>query len=335
MSPEALLTALRAAAEPTRLRILALLARAELTVTELTRILDQSQPRVSRHLKLMCEAGLLERSQEGSWAFYRAADSGTGGRTAKAVLRLMGQEQAESARDLERLELIKAEHVEEAAGYFRENAAKWDVIRNLYMANDAVEQALLDAVGDMARDLLDVGTGTGQVLRLLGHRVSRGLGIDGSREMLAVARANLESANLFHCQVRQGDILALPVSDACMDVVTIHHVLHFLDDPGRAIREAARTLRPEGRALIVDFAPHEAEVLRTEHAHRRLGFSDEEIRAWCRAAGLSKVVMQHFDEAARIGERMLTVCLWNARRGDDVVSNDPPHPGPLPPVGGE
>ncbi len=314
MSPESLLTALRAAAEPTRLRILSLLARTELTVTELTRILEQSQPRVSRHLKLMCDAGLLQRTQEGSWAFYRAAADGTGGRTARAVLRQMSQEQAEEARDLERLELIKAEHVEEAASYFRENAAKWDVIRNLYMASDAVERALLDAVGDVARDLLDVGTGTGQVLRLLGHRVSRALGVDGSREMLAVARANLESANLFHCQVRQGDILALPVADESMDVVTIHHVLHFLDDPGRAIREAARTLRADGHALIVDFAPHDAEVLRQAHAHRRLGFSDEEVRTWCRQAGLAQVAMQRFADAARIGERPLTVCLWDARR---------------------
>jgi ArsR family transcriptional regulator len=307
-----LLTALRAAAEPTRMRILALLSRSELTVTELTRILEQSQPRVSRHLKLMCEAGLLERSQEGSWAFYRVADDGIGGRTARALLELAAGEAAEPAVDLQRLEVIKAEHVEDAAAYFRTNAAKWDVIRGLYMANDAVEQALLDAVPDVTRSLLDVGTGTGQVLRLLGRRVSRGLGVDASREMLAVARANLESANLFHCQVRHGDLYALPVEDACMDVVTIHHVLHFLDEPGRAVREAARALRPGGLALIVDFAPHAVEVLRTDHAHRRLGFSHEEVAGWCRDAGLSTLTMQRFDDAARIGDTPLSVCLWNA-----------------------
>jgi ArsR family transcriptional regulator len=314
VSSQAVLSALRAAAEPTRLRILALLARAELTVTELTRILDQSQPRVSRHLKLMCDAGLLRRTQEGSWVFYRLADGGTGGGTARALLNLLEHEQANTERDLDRLELIKAEHVEAAASYFRENAAKWDVIRGLYLASDAVERALLDAVGDAAQDLLDVGTGTGQVLRLLGPRVSRGLGVDSSREMLAVARANLESANLFHCQVRQGDITALPVDDACMDVVTIHHVLHFLDDPAQAISEAARTLRGAARLLIVDFAPHTAEVLRSHHAHRRLGFADEEIRAWCRLAGLTQIQLQRFEGAARIGAQPLAVCLWIAQR---------------------
>ena len=314
MSSEALLTALRAAAEPTRLRILSLLSRSELTVTELTRILDQSQPRVSRHLKLMCEAGLLHRSQEGSWAFYRIADEDSGGRTARALLGLVAAEEAEPAWDLQRLDVIKAEHVEDAAAYFRANAAKWDVIRGLYMASDDVEQAILEALPDVSRDLLDVGTGTGQVLRLLGRRVSRGLGVDSSREMLAVARANLESANLFHCQVRQGDIRTLPVEDACMDVVTIHHVLHFLDEPGQVVKEAARTLRPGGMVLLVDFAPHDVELLRADHAHRRLGFEHDEVAAWCRDAELSRLSMRRFDAAARIGETPLDVCLWTATR---------------------
>ena len=310
-----MLGALRAAAEPTRLRILTLLARAELTVTELTRILDQSQPRVSRHLKLMCDAGLLRRTQEGSWVFYRLADRGTGADTARALLDLLEPRKADGSRDLVRLELIKAEHVEQAASYFRENAAKWDVIRGLYLASDTVEQALLEAVGHSAHDLLDIGTGTGQVLRLLGPRVSRALGVDASREMLSVARANLESANLFHCQVRLGDIMALPVADGCMDVVTIHHVLHFLDEPARAINEAARTLRPGAKLLIVDFAPHAAEVLRGEHAHRRLGFGDDEIRSWCQQARLEDFQPQRFEDAARIGELPLAVCLWTTQRG--------------------
>ena len=314
MSADALLSALRAAAEPTRLRILALLARGELTVSELTRILDQSQPRVSRHLKLMCEAGLLGRSQEGSWAFYRLAEEGIGARAARALLPLVDSEDPDWVHDARRLELIRAEHVEDAASYFRENAAKWDALRGLYLASDAVEQALVDAVGDVARDLLDVGTGTGQVLRLLGRRVSRGLGIDSSREMLAVARANLESANLFHCRVRLGDIHELPVDDASIDVVTIHHVLHFLDDPGAVVREAARTLRPGGRMLIVDFAPHAEERLRREHSHRRLGFSDSEVREWCREAGLEPGERHDFPGAGQIGDTRLTACLWIATR---------------------
>lgn len=314
MSTEALLAALRGASEATRLRILALVSRTELTVSELTRILDQSQPRVSRHLKLMCEAGLLQRSQEGSWAFYRVAEHGTGSHTARALIGLLDREHADSARDLQRLTLVKAEHVEQAASYFRENAAKWDAIRGLYMANERVERAMLAAMGDDVRDHLDVGTGTGQVIRLLGERVQRALGVDASREMLAVARANLESANLAHCQVRQGDLMALSINDGAMDLVTIHHVLHYLADPAGAVKEAARTLRGGGVALIVDFAPHGIESLRDQHAHRRLGFDDAEVRGWCHAAGLEEVQLHRFDNAARLGDQPLSVCLWRATK---------------------
>lgn len=314
MSTEVLLAALRGASQATRLRILALLWHAELTVSELTRILDQSQPRVSRHLKLMCDAGLVQRIQEGSWAFYRLASTDTGARTARALIGLLEQERAENTRDLGRLMLVKAEHVEDAASYFRENAAKWDVIRGLYMANERVEQAMLAATGDAVGEYLDIGTGTGQIIRLLGGRVQHALGVDASREMLAVARANLESADLSHCQVRQGDIMALPIADAVMDLVTIHHVLHFLDDPAAAVKEAARTLRTGSTAMIVDFAPHSIDSLRDQHAHRRLGFDDAEVRAWCHDAGLSDVHTQRFDNAARLGTRSLTVCLWIATK---------------------
>jgi ubiquinone/menaquinone biosynthesis C-methylase UbiE/Fe2+ or Zn2+ uptake regulation protein len=314
LSTEALLRALRGASEATRLRILALLSRAELTVSELTRILEQSQPRVSRHLKLMCDAGVLQRIQEGSWAFYRLAQDSTGARTAQALIGLLDQEQADTARDLERLVLVKAERVEDAARYFRENAAKWDIIRGLYLANEHVDQAMLAAVGGPIGKHLDIGTGTGQVIRLLAERVQYALGVDASREMLAVARANLESANLVNCQVRRGDLMALPVNDGVMDLVTIHHVLHFLDDPAGAVKEAARTLRTGATALIVDFAPHDIESLREGHAHRRLGFDDAEVRTWCHAAGLGDVQTQQFDDAARLGAQSLTVCLWTATR---------------------
>ena len=197
---------------------------------------------------------------------------------------------------------------------FVKNAAKWDAIRSLYMASEDVEQAMLAAMGDEVCDHLDVGTGTGQVIRLLGERVQRALGVDASREMLCVARANLESANLAHCQVRQGDLMALSIKDGTMDLVTIHHVLHFLADPASAVKEAARTLRNGGIALIVDFAPHDIESLRDKYAHRRLGFDDTEMRGWCQSAGLEDVQLQKFDNAARLGDQSLSVCLWRATK---------------------
>jgi ArsR family transcriptional regulator len=311
---EPLLTALKAAAEPTRLRLLAILSRGELTVSEVTRVLRQSQPRVSRHLKLLCDAGLLERFREGAWAFFRLADQGDGATVARALLGLLPESDADLARDLARLEEIRRERARRAAEYFRENAAQWDRIRGFYVGEATVEQAMLEAAGAEAHEtLVDLGTGTGRMLEVFAPRVRSGIGIDLSSEMLNVARANLDARGITHCHVRRGDVHHVPLPDACADVVTVHHVLHFLDDPSAVIHEAARLLRPRGRLLIVDFAPHGLEFLRTEFEHRRLGFSDTEVSRWCRAAGLERVRARHLD-ASHEGRETLTVTLWTAVR---------------------
>ncbi len=308
---DTLLNGLRAAGERTRLRLLAILARNELTVSELTQILGQSQPRVSRHLRLLCEARLLDRIREGTWVFYRLADRGAGAHLARALVALIPGHDLEIERDIRRLEKVRAVRAEAAATYFRENAAKWDRIRSLYVAESDVERAMLKALGnDTVEDLLDLGTGTGRILQVFATKTKRGLGIDLSREMLAVARANLEGANLQHCQVRHGDIYNLSVPTGSMDVVTIHHVLHFLDDPGAAIAEAARTLRPGGRLLIADFAPHSLEFLRTDYSHRRLGFVDKEVITWCQTAGLVNTDIRHLKVAGQRGKEKLTLSLW-------------------------
>jgi ubiquinone/menaquinone biosynthesis C-methylase UbiE/DNA-binding MarR family transcriptional regulator len=309
---EPLLTALRAAGEHTRLRLLALLRRAELTVSELTRILGQSQPRVSRHLKLLCDAGLLERSPEGAWVFYRLADHGLGAQLARTLLELVPANDAQLGRDLQRLDTIIKDHAAAAAEYFRRNATDWDSIRSLYVPEAKVEQAMLEALNDKPiEELLDLGTGTGRILQVFASHIKRGLGIDSSREMLAVARANLEALGLRHCQVRHGDIYNLPIADASVDAVTIHQVLHFLDNPAAAVLEAARTLKPGGRLLIVDFARHQLEFLRTEFAHRRLGFTDDEVMSWCRAAGLVDPNVRHLSASAKSADK-LTVSLWTS-----------------------
>lgn len=306
---EDLLTGLRAAAEPTRLRLLLLCARGELTVSELTEILGQSQPRVSRHLKLLCEAGLLDRFREGTWAFYRLAQRGGGGELARRLVELMPPGDATLALDRERLEAIKRQRAEAATAYFRANAAQWDRIRSLYVADGEVEAALVDLLPAAGlRDLLDIGTGTGRMLEVFGPRVERAVGVDLSREMLAVARVNLERADLPNCSIRQADMYQLPLPGASFDAVIIHQVLHYAERPAQAIAEAARVLRPGGHLAIVDFAPHELEFLRTEQAHRRLGFADAEIVAWCREAGLEPGPVR------RLPGKRLTVSLWPSRR---------------------
>jgi len=321
---EAVLTGLRAAAEPTRLRLLALLALGDLTVSEITHILGQSQPRVSRHLKLMCDAGLLDRFPEGAWVFYRLAGRGEGADLARALLALLPDGDSSLALDRQRLDAVRATRSEKAAAYFRDNASRWDEIRSLHVDEAVVEAALVGALSARPlRDLVDLGTGTGRVLELLGPKVESAIGIDLSREMLSVARANLDRAGLRHCMVRQGDITQLPLPAGSADAVTIHQVLHYAAEPSAVVAEAARLLRPGGMLVAVDFAPHALEALRESYAHRRLGFADAEVAGWFAAAGLVP------DGAHHLPGKPLTVVLWRAKK-PDAVSIRPPLTGAAP-----
>ncbi len=301
-SYRALLDALRAAAEPTRLRLLGILAQCELTVTEITQVVGQSQPRVSRHLRLLCEAGLLDRVPEGSWVFYRLADN----RIARTFIELLGTDDPILADDRTRLETVQRGRQEAADDYFEAHAHEWNDIRSLHVPEEQVEQALLALLDDQpVGDLLDIGTGTGRILTLLAPRATRAVGIDRSHEMLAYARAALVSPEFRHVQLRHGDMYRLALTPRSMDLVVLHQVLHFADDPVAVMREVARVLRPGGRLLLVDFAPHAEESLRAQHAHRRLGFASEDVAHWCVAAGLSA------REATRLRGAPLTVVIWD------------------------
>ncbi len=311
-----LLAALRAVGEPTRLRLLVLCSRGELTVSELAQILGQSQPRVSRHLKLLCEAGLLDRFREGSWVFYRVSSAGTASALAGHLVAACNESELPVALDLQRLAAIKRQRAARAAAYFSENAPHWDRIRSLYIDEREVETALMEIVAATApRDLLDIGTGTGRMIEVLAPRVGQALGIDQSREMLAVARVNLERAGTSNGMVRLGDMYQLPLPDASFDAVVIHQVLHYADRPAVAIAEAARVLRPGGVLVVVDFAPHVLEFLRDEHAHRRLGFADGEVAEWCRDAGLIPAAPRH------LAGDPLTVAIWAARRQPAIAGD--------------
>src|SRR6202051_1690152 len=303
--------ALKAAGEETRLRILALLFEAELTVSDLTEILRQSQPRISRHLKLLAEAGLVARFREGAWAFFRLAEHGPAALAVRSLIGRLDERDAVIARDRERLAEGGPPRAAAAQAYFKAHAAEWDRIRALHVADEAVEAEVEAALADKPfRSLLDLGTGTGRMLELLGPDLERGLGIDLSLAMLALARARLDRAGLRHCSVRQGDIYDLPLARDSFDVVIVHQVLHFLDDGVRAIREAARVLRPQGRLMVIDFAPHDLEFLREEHAHRKLGFAPEAVTQWMEQAGLE--VLGHRNLAPGQDDK-IAVSLWLAR----------------------
>jgi ubiquinone/menaquinone biosynthesis C-methylase UbiE/DNA-binding transcriptional ArsR family regulator len=313
ISFDAILAASSAAGEATRLRLLALLAEAELTVSELVTILGQSQPRISRHLKLLVEAGLAERHREGCWVFFRIAQAGPVADFARDLIARISPADANLAADRARLAEVRQARADQAARYFAAQAANWDELRAMHVPEERVEAAIRKTIGASPIDaLVDLGTGTGRMLELLAPFAARAVGIDQSPQMLALARVRIERAGLRHVQLRQGDIYAVPVKGDVYDLAVMHQVLHYLDDPMRAIREAVRILRPGGRLLIVDFAPHDAEALRSAHAHRRLGFAPEEIAGFLAGARLDLILAGNL--VPKSGEAgKLTVSLWLGR----------------------
>lgn len=305
---------LRAAGEHTRLRLLSLLSHGDLTVTDVIDILGQSQPRVSRHLKLLSEAGLLERYQEGAWAFFRAVQEGQNAEFVSSLLAHMSEKDVQLARDLERLQEVRARRAAVASEYFDENASSWDAIRSLHVDESKVEAAMLSLIGSAPfQSMLDLGTGTGRLLELFDDLYHRGVGVDGSREMLSVARSNLEDVS--KVQIRLGNLLNLPIDANSFDLVTIHQVLHYLDDPKSAIKEASKALAPGGRMLIVDFAPHGLDFLRESHAHIRLGFEANQMSGWLEECGLEVRNVQKLEPkgSKTAKDESLIVTLWLAQ----------------------
>lgn len=320
-SPSETIEALRAAGEPTRLRILASLVQRELTVSELCRVLDQSQPRISRHLKVMVAAGLLERRSEGSSAFFGRAWTGHGRELLDAIDPLIDYDAPEFLRDRERLERVQLERATRAEEFFNELAQDWDRVRDLHVADDKIEARVLKWLGKGVDTVLDVGTGTGRMLEICSPRIGHGVGIDISAPMLELARSRLEAGGLHNCSVRRGSVYSLKLEEQSVDAAILHHVLHFLDEPERAIAEAARTLVPGGGLLIVDFAPHTIEGLREDYGHLRLGYEDDEVTRWCEHAGLSVIETTHFTPRRGRGVETLTTTVWEAVAPSDDLSS--------------
>ena len=325
LSLPAMLDVLWALDEETRLRIVALLQHGELSVTDLTDILGQSQPRISRHLKLLTDAGVVDRHREGTWAFFDLVNDGPIGQLVGDVLALTDPHDSVLAADLDRLAIVRSHRTAAAHEYFAGIAPRWDEERSLHASEATIEQAIIETVGSITyKSMLDVGTGTGRMLQLLGRDVERAVGFDSSHSMLAVARANLERAEIRGIDLRQGDVYSPPFANDSFDLIVIHQVLHFLDDPARAVREAARLLSPGGRLLIVDFAPHSLEFLRADHAHLRLGFRAETVEAWLEQAGLEvptirTIAPPSIDGGHAPEDEGLTVSLWLARDRRDPL----------------
>lgn len=309
-----LLNLFRALADPTRLRIACLIRQMELSVGEVVQILAQSQPRISRHVRILAEARLVERRKEGAWVFLRPgpllADGGLG--------TLLDRESDSEiyAADALSLQKVRRDRAEAARRWFADHAGEWDDLRALYIAEEEVEAAMSDILGNAGIGLLvDIGTGTGRMVELFSGRANQTIAVDNSPEMLRIARAKLtgDSANdVANLDLRLAGFDALPLEDGVADLAIMHQVLHYASEPAPVVAEAARVLAPGGRLLIADFAPHEVEELRANHAHARLGFSDESMAGWFDEAGLDPVGERFLD-----GGR-LTVRLWLGRKRDQI-----------------
>jgi len=321
---EQLVDALKAIGEPTRMRIVVALESCELTVNEICEVLGQSQPRVSRHLRLLTEAGLLQRHAEGTSAYFGLRSYPKERGLYDAIAPLIDRTTPILERDQARLDTVRIARAEQAATYFSNVAEKWDELREMHASTAEVEAAMLDAVREPKVDtLLDIGTGTGRVLELFADRTRRGVGIDVSRQMLSVARARIDEDHLSHITVRHSDIFNLDVEPHSQDVVVIHHVLHFLAEPARAIEVAAGALSPGGTLLVVDFAEHGLEQLRTDHAHSHLGFTERQVRRWCSRVGLTPATALHFLPPDH-NDQGLTVTLWAATKPTSPSASSSP-----------
>ncbi len=284
---EQLLPILGALADPTRLRLLALAARGTFCVNDFCEVLGQSQPRLSRHLRVLCEAGLLERAREGANAWFTLAQGEPGG-LARDVLRRLPQDDPLVAADRRGAARVLSERARIASDTFRKQGADWDEMRALGLPAAEVEARLVALLpeGRLGR-VLDVGTGTGRLLELLAPRMGAGLGVDASRAMLALARVRLADAAFSHCQFRLADMCALPLADACFDLVVLQMVLHYAEAPALVVAEAARVLAPGGRLVVVDLAPHGERALLAQMGHTVAGFSDDAMQDMLAGAGLS------------------------------------------------
>jgi ArsR family transcriptional regulator len=301
----------RTLGDPTRVRIVALLREMELTVGELAQVLGQSQPRVSRHVRILIESGLLDRRKEGSWVFLSLGEPAR----MQPLFELLERwaeidgEDRWTLADAARLAAVRADRAAAAERYFAARAQDWDRIRSLHIAECEVEAAVARALaGRPVGRLIDIGTGTGRMIELFGRDADHALGVDRSPEMLRLARVKLAQAGLTGAELRQGDMYALPLASTSADTVILHQVLHYAQQPAAAVMEASRLLAPGGRLLIVDFAPHEREELRDRDAHVRLGFADEAVLKFLEAAGLETRIVEHLEG----GE--LTVTIWEGVR---------------------
>ena len=284
--------------DETRGRLLHVLEQRELTVSELTAVLQLPQSTVSRHLKILSDEGWVTSRSEGTSRYYRRTRAlDPDAERLWGVVRSSLAGSPEAAQDEERAREIEARRRTRSQEFFRTAAGKWDSLREELFGRRPEFPALL-ALLDPEWTVGDLGCGTGQLSEELAPYVARVVAVDESPDMLEAARRRLD--RLDGVDVREGRLEALPVADGELDVALLSLVLHYVPEPQRALEEAARALRPGGRMLMIDMVVHGREEYRERMGHRWQGFVEEQVREWTEAAGFEAVRYAHLpmDEEA-------------------------------------
>lgn len=285
-----LLDSFSALADATRCRMLFVLGRQELTVSELCAVLQLPQSTVSRHLKTLADAGLVVSRRDGTSRFYSPAPD-EGGAQARIweVTRATLADTPAATADARRLDRVLARRSETSQQFFATTAGQWDRLRDELFGADFALGALVGLIPD-TWVVGDLGCGTGATTASLAPNVARVIGVDGSSEMLAAAARRL--GRFTNVDLRKGTLEALPIDRASLDAAVMMLVLHHVPAPAEALAEAARVIKPGGRLLLVDMAPHEHDEYRRQMGHVWLGFAEDHVRRLLTHAGFSNVRVQ-------------------------------------------
>src|SRR5512133_3174193 len=305
-----MLDTLKALADPCRLRLTAVLLAGEFTVQELTRILEMGQSRISRHLKILCEAGVLAVKHQGTWSYYRAGEDSNFFSAMRPVFERELEKLPERSRDLAAVAEVLEGRRRRSQEFFDRHARQWDDLARTLLPVPAYRQRLLDQVPEGAT-LLEIGVGTGGLLTELAARARQVIGVDHSPAMLEEARRRLTAAGIGGIDLRLGEMSHLPLPDAAVECVVANMVLHHAAEPVAVLREVRRVLKTGGVLLLADLARHEREAAREQLADQWLGFEEPELISWLKAAGFTETAIQRITAAPGQESVLLVRALTN------------------------
>ncbi len=289
-----MLETFKALSDPCRLRLTAVLLAGEFTVQELTSIMEMGQSRISRHLKILAEAGVLSVKRQGTWSYYKVGETGSFFRLIRHAFEQELEKLPQRSQDLGAVAVVLEERRRRSQEFFDQHARQWDDLARTLLPVPEYRRQLLELVPQEV-SVLEIGVGTGGLLLELASRASKVIGVDHSPAMLEEARRRLTSAGSSRIELRLGEMTHLPLPDASVGCVVANMVLHHAADPAAVLAEIGRVLIPGGIFVLADLARHERETAREQLADQWLGFDEDELSGWLRMTGFGKVACERIE----------------------------------------